>query len=35
LSEPGIVDGKPLLEMVNQFASIVENIVTQLTPRLR
>jgi len=35
LSEPGIIDGEPLLETVNQFTALVEGIVTALTPRLR
>ena len=35
LSEPGIIDGQPLLETVNRFAALVGNIVTALTPRLR
>ena len=34
LSESGIIDGKPLLETVNQFMALVESIVTALTPRL-
>jgi hypothetical protein len=34
LSEPGIMDGKPLLATVNQFMALVEGIVTALTPRL-
>ena len=34
LSESGIIDGKPLLETVNQFTALVEGIVTALTPRL-
>lgn len=35
LSEPGIIDGKSLLETVTEFAVLVENIVATLTPRLR
>lgn len=35
LSEPGIIDGKSVLDTVNQFAVIVESIVTILTPRLK
>jgi hypothetical protein len=35
LNEPGIVEGKPLLETVHQFANLVEGIVTALKPRLR
>jgi hypothetical protein len=35
LSESGIIDGKPLLETVNQFTVLVESIVNALTPRLR
>jgi hypothetical protein len=34
LSESGIIDGKPLLETVNAFTTLVEGIVTALTPRL-
>jgi len=35
LNEPGIIEGKPLLETVNQFISLVEGIVMELTPLLR
>jgi len=35
LSEPGIVDGQPLLQTVNRFAVQVESIVATLTPRLK
>jgi hypothetical protein len=35
LSEPGIIDGKPLLETVNHFTALVDSIVTALTPRLK
>jgi hypothetical protein len=35
LSEPGIVEGKPLLETVNQLTALVEGIVTTLTPLLK
>ena len=35
LSEPGILDGKPLLETVNHFTALVDSIVTALTPRLK
>lgn len=35
LSEPGIIDGKPLLETVNQFTALVDGVVTALTPRLK
>jgi hypothetical protein len=35
LSEPGVIDGKPLLEAVNELTGLVEGIVTALTPRLR
>ncbi len=34
LSEPGIMEGKPLLDTVNQFTVLVEGVVTALTPRL-
>ena len=34
LSEPGIIDGKPLLETLNQLTTLVEGIVTALGPRL-
>jgi hypothetical protein len=34
LNESGIIDGKPLIETVNQFTSVVEDVVTTLTPRL-
>jgi hypothetical protein len=35
LSEPGIMEGKPLLDTVNEFTALVEGIVATLTPRLR
>ena len=35
LSEPGIIDGKPLLETINQFIALVEDIVNALAPRLK
>lgn len=35
ISEPGILEGKPLLDTVNEFTAVVENIVAALTPRLR
>jgi hypothetical protein len=35
LSEPGIIDGKPLLETINQFITLVEDIVNALAPRLK
>ncbi len=35
LNEPGIMEGKPLLDTVNEFTTLVEGIVTALTPRLR
>jgi len=34
LNEPGIIEGKPLLETLHQFASLVEGIVAALRPRL-
>jgi hypothetical protein len=34
LSEAGIMEGKPLLDTVNEFTVIVESIVATLTPRL-
>src|SRR5439155_3646697 len=33
LSEPGVIDGKPLLETVNHFTALVDGIVTALTTR--
>jgi hypothetical protein len=35
LNEPGIAEGKPLLETVHQLTTLVEGIVTALTPRLK
>jgi hypothetical protein len=35
LNEPGIIEGKPLLETVHQFTALVEGIVTALRPRLK
>jgi hypothetical protein len=35
LSEPGIIEGKSLLQTVRQFAALVEGIVTALRPRLK
>jgi hypothetical protein len=35
LSESGIIEGKPLLETVNQLTALVDKIVTTLTPRLK
>lgn len=35
LNEPGIVEGKPLLETLHQFTALVEGIVGALTPRLK
>lgn len=35
LNEPGIAEGKPLLETLHQLVSLVEGIVTALTPRLK
>jgi len=34
LNEPGIAEGKPLIETLHQFTTLVEGIVTALTPRL-
>lgn len=34
LNEPGIIEGKPLLEALRQFALLVEGIVAALRPRL-
>ncbi len=35
LSEPGIIDGKPLLETLNQLTALVDSIVTTLTLLLK
>ena len=35
ISEPGVIEGKPLLETLHQLTTLVEGIVTALTPRLR
>jgi hypothetical protein len=35
LSELGIIEGKPLLETVNQLSALVDGIVSTLTPRLQ
>ena len=35
LNEPGIVEGKPLLETLHQLAALVEGIVVALAHRLR
>lgn len=35
LNEPGVIEGKPLLETVHQLVNLVEGIVTALTPRLK
>jgi len=35
LSEPGIVDGEPVLETIAQFANLVDEIVATLTPLLK
>jgi hypothetical protein len=35
LSEPGIIEGKSLLQTVQQFTALVEGIVTALRPRLK
>jgi hypothetical protein len=34
LNELGIMEGKPLLELISEFTALVENIVSTLTPRL-
>jgi hypothetical protein len=34
LSEPGIVEGKSLLETLHHLTALVESVVTALTPRL-
>jgi hypothetical protein len=34
LSEPGVIDGEPVLEAIKQFAKLVDEIVAQLTPLL-
>jgi len=34
LNEPGIIEGKPLLETVHQLTTLVEGIVMALTPRM-
>jgi hypothetical protein len=35
LSEPGIVEGKPLVETLHQLTTLVESIVTALAPLLK
>lgn len=35
LSETGIIEGKPMLETINQFAKLVDDIVATLTPLLK
>jgi hypothetical protein len=35
LNEPGIVEGKPVVETLHQMTTLVEGIVTALTPRLK
>jgi hypothetical protein len=35
LSEPGIIEGEPLVETLHQFETLVEDIVLALTPRLK
>lgn len=35
LNEPGVIEGTPLLEVMNELIGLVERIVTALTPRLR
>lgn len=34
LNEPGIIEGKPMLDTLHQLTTLVEGIVTALTPRL-
>jgi hypothetical protein len=35
LCEPGVIDGKPMLETITQFAKLVDDIVAALTPLLK
>jgi len=35
LSEPGIIEGKPVVETIHQLTGLVESIVTALRPRLK
>jgi len=35
VNEPGIAEGKPLLDLISKFTTLVEGIVTTLTPRLQ
>lgn len=35
VNEPGIAEGKPLLDLIGEFTTLVEDIVTALTPRLQ
>lgn len=35
LNEPGIAEGEPLLELINQFVTLVEDITKTLTPLLK
>jgi hypothetical protein len=35
LSEPGVTEGEPVLEAINQFAQLVDDIVATLTPLLK
>lgn len=35
LSEPGVIDGEPMLKTINHFARHVDDIVATLTPRLK
>jgi len=35
LDEPGIVDGKPLADLLQQLVSLVEGVVTTMAPRLK
>jgi hypothetical protein len=32
LNEPGIIEGKPLVETLHQLAGVVDNVITALTP---
>lgn len=35
LSEPGVIEGKPILETLNQFAKLVDDIVATLSPLVK
>jgi hypothetical protein len=34
-SEPGVIDGEPVLETIKQFAKLVDDIVATLSPLLK